>query len=74
METTPVPPGVQSARDIAVHHDIVDPGPGPFTRAVLGLLIGAATGVLTVLLTRRERPGAARRPSPPPVPAPETRS
>lgn len=65
METTPVPPGVRSARDIAAHHEIVDPGPGPFTRAALGLLTGAAAGALTVLLTRRQRPRAAGRPSPP---------
>lgn len=60
MEPTTTP-GVRSARDIAVHHEVVDPGPGPLTRAVLGLLAGAATGAVAALLTRTERP----RPRPP---------
>lgn len=39
------------AVDIAQHHDIVEPGPRPLVRAVLGLLLGIAVGALAALLT-----------------------
>jgi hypothetical protein len=63
VETTSVPPSGQSTRDIAAHQQVVDPGPGPLTRAVLGLLVGAATGALTVALTHREQPRTHGRPN-----------
>lgn len=44
--------------DIAVHHQVVDPGPAPLVRALLGLLVGAAAGLLTAAGTR---PDATRR-------------
>ncbi len=51
-----IPTGSRAPRppvtgDIAVHHEVVDPGPRPLVRAVLGLLLGAAAGVVTVLAT-----------------------
>ena len=39
--------------DLAVHHEVADPGPAPFTRAVVGLLLGAAVGAAAAVLTRR---------------------
>lgn len=45
------PPG-----DIAAYHEAHDPGPEPMTRAVLGILLGAAAGLLTVLVTRPAPP------------------
>lgn len=58
MESTPVPPGEAPTQDIAVHHEVVDPGPSPLMRAALGLLVGAATGAVAVLLTRNQPPQA----------------
>lgn len=45
--------------DIARHQAAEDPGPAPIVRAVLGLGVGAAVGVLAALLT--PRPDRARR-------------
>lgn len=39
--------------DLAVHHEVTDPGPDPLTRAVVGLLLGAAVGVAAAVLTPR---------------------
>ena len=39
--------------DLAEHHEIVDPGPDPATRAVVGLLLGAAVGAVAAILSRR---------------------
>lgn len=39
--------------DLAVHHEVVDPGPDHVTRAAVGLLLGAAVGVAAALLTSR---------------------
>ena len=39
--------------DLAVHHEVVDPGPDHVTRAAIGLLLGAAVGVAAALLTSR---------------------
>jgi len=39
--------------DLAVHHEVADPGPDPLTRDVVGLLLGAAVGAAAALLTRR---------------------
>ena len=41
------------ADDLAEHHQIVDPGPDHVTRAVVGLLLGAAVGAAASLLTSR---------------------
>lgn len=41
------------ADDLAEHHQIVDPGPDQVTRAVVGLLLGAAVGAAASLLTSR---------------------
>lgn len=38
--------------DIAAHHQAADPGPAPLVRALVGLLVGAAVGLLTVAGTR----------------------
>lgn len=40
--------------DLAVHHEIVDPGPNHLTRAVVGVLLGAALGTVAAVLSRRE--------------------
>lgn len=39
--------------DLAVHHDLVDPGPRPLVRGLVGLALGAAVGALAALLTPR---------------------
>lgn len=41
------------SEDIAAHHDVVDPGPRPVVRAVLGLALGAAAGAVAALLIPR---------------------
>lgn len=47
------------SEDIAAHHDVVDPGPRPVVRAVLGLALGAAAGAVAALLI--PRPDRVRR-------------
>lgn len=39
--------------DLAAHHDLVEPGPGPVRRAALGLALGAALGAIAALLSRK---------------------
>ncbi len=53
------PSATTAGADIARHHAAADPGPPPLVRAVLGLGVGAAAGVLAALLT--PRPERARR-------------
>jgi len=50
---------VTSPGDIAVHHEAVDPGPSPWVRAVIGLALGVAAGVVTVVLTARDTPSTS---------------
>lgn len=47
---------VTSPADIAVHHEAIDPGPSTLMRAVIGLSLGVAAGIATVVLTTREHP------------------
>jgi len=58
MEVTVGPTRAVSTGDLAQSR-AADPGPAPAVRAVLGLLVGAAAGVLAALLT--PRPDRARR-------------
>jgi len=39
------------AADIAHHQQVVEPGPRPLVRALVGLLLGLATGAVAALLT-----------------------
>lgn len=50
---------VTSPADIAVHHDAIDPGPSSVMRAVIGLALGVAAGIVTVVLTGRDAPSSA---------------
>jgi ABC-type nitrate/sulfonate/bicarbonate transport system permease component len=50
---------VTSPADIAVHHEAVDPGPSTLMRAVIGLALGVASGIVTAVLTSRDAPSAA---------------
>lgn len=43
------------AGDLAAHHDLVEPGPGPLRRAAAGLVLGAVLGAVASVLTRRPR-------------------
>jgi hypothetical protein len=52
-----------AAGDIAAHHEKAEPGPHPFVRGVLGLLLGAATGALILVLTSRPKPTVAVAPA-----------
>lgn len=45
-----------TADDLAEHHDILEHGPGPVTRAVTGLALGLVAGAAAALLTPRDRP------------------
>ena len=54
---------VTSPADIAVHHEAVDPGPSTLVRAVVGLALGVAAGVATVVLTSREAPAPSLDPA-----------